>query len=43
METTINIHTAGACYGNTGPGGFAAIIDLGESVTTITGAGPRCH
>ena len=41
METTIHVHTGGACHGDPGPGGFAAIIDLGDSLTTISGNEPR--
>ena len=41
METTIHVHTGGACHGDPGPGGFAAIIDLGDSLTTISGNDPR--
>ena len=33
----INIHTDGACIDNPGPGGFAAIIDTGYMVYTISG------
>ena len=41
MEITIHVHTGGACHGDPGPGGFAAIIDLGDSLTTISGNEPR--
>ena len=41
METTIHVHTGGACHGDPGPGGFAAVIDLGDSLTTISGNDPR--
>ena len=35
--TLIDIYTDGACIGNPGPGGFAAIIDAGNARYTITG------
>ena len=34
------IHTDGACSGNPGPGGFAAIIESGDSRMTVTGGDP---
>ena len=41
MNATITINTAGACVGNPGPGGFAAIIALSDSESiTLTGGDP---
>ena len=37
----INIYTDGACIGNPGPGGFAAIINTGGAQYTISGGEPR--
>ena len=37
MDRTINIHTDGISLSELGPGGYAALIDLGDSPTTITG------
>ena len=37
----INIYTDGACVGNPGPGGFAAIIDAGDAQYTISGGEPN--
>ena len=34
------IHTDGACSGNPGPGGFAAIIESGDCRITVTGGDP---
>ena len=34
------IHTDGACEGNPGPGGWAAILRCGEHVKVVTGADP---
>ena len=37
----ITIHTDGACIGNPGPGGFAAIIDVDDNMSiTVTGGDP---
>lgn len=33
----VNIHTDGACKGNPGPGGYAAIIVMGDKEKTIRG------
>lgn len=38
---SISIYTDGACEGNPGPGGYAAIIDDGETRRELTGAEPR--
>ena len=40
MTHHITINTDGACYGNPGPGGFAAIIDRNGQQTTISGGDP---
>ena len=41
MSETVTIHTDGACTGNPGPGGFAAIIQISSAeTTTITGGDP---
>ena len=43
MNEAATIHTDGACSGNPGPGGFAAIIEVGErgeSRFTVTGGDP---
>ena len=43
MNEPATIHTDGACSGNPGPGGFAAIIEVGEhgeSRFTVTGGDP---
>ena len=41
MSKNIVIHTDGACSGNPGPGGFAAIIEQdGNRITTVTGGDP---
>ena len=41
MSQNIVIHTDGACTGNPGPGGFAAIIEQdGNRITTVTGSDP---
>ena len=43
MNEPITIHTDGACSGNPGPGGFAAIIEVGEHQETrftVTGGEP---
>lgn len=38
---TVTVYTDGACEGNPGPGGFAALIDDGTSRRQVTGAEPR--
>ncbi len=42
MADTINVHTDGACSGNPGPGGFAAIIQIqsGQELT-VSGGDPH--
>ena len=40
MNEPAIINTDGACSGNPGPGGFAAIIEVGESRITVTGGDP---
>lgn len=37
----VTISTDGACSGNPGPGGYAAIIRFGEHVKTVTGNAER--
>lgn len=37
----IEIYTDGACLGNPGPGGWAAIINLGDKVKKISGSVPE--
>ena len=34
---TVNIYTDGACSGNPGPGGWAAILKYGEAVKELSG------
>ena len=41
MNDAATIHTDGACSGNPGPGGFAAIIEVGECRFTVTGGEPN--
>ena len=41
MNEAATIHTDGACSGNPGPGGFAAIIEVGECRFTVTGGEPN--
>ena len=40
MTRTVEIYTDGACSGNPGPGGWAALLRYGESERTISGAQP---
>ncbi len=41
MSESVTIHTDGACTGNPGPGGFAAIIEISSAETvTVTGGDP---
>ena len=40
MNEPAIIHTDGACSGNPGPGGFAAIIEVGDDRITVTGGHP---
>ena len=40
MNEPAIIHTDGACSGNPGPGGFAAIIEVGQERITVTGGDP---
>ena len=40
MNESAIINTDGACSGNPGPGGFAAIIEVGECRITVTGGDP---
>jgi len=37
---TVTIHTDGACDGNPGPGGWAAVLRFGESIREVTGGEP---
>ncbi len=37
----VRIYTDGACRGNPGPGGWAAILQYGEHEKVLTGAEPR--
>lgn len=37
---TVTIHTDGACKGNPGPGGFAAILTCDDHTRDITGSEP---
>ena len=41
MNEPAIIHTDGACSGNPGPGGFAAIIEMEGNELTITGGDPK--
>ena len=36
----VTIHTDGACDGNPGPGGWAAVLRFGEHVRELTGGEP---
>lgn len=38
---TVTIYTDGACAGNPGPGGWAAILQYGESQKEISGGDPN--
>jgi ribonuclease HI len=38
MSKTVEIYTDGACRGNPGPGGWAAVLTAGEREKEITGA-----
>jgi ribonuclease HI len=38
MTSTVEIYTDGACRGNPGPGGWAALLILGEHEREISGA-----
>lgn len=38
---TVTIHTDGACKGNPGPGGFAAILSCDDHTREIVGGEPR--
>lgn len=40
-KTIVNIHTDGACSGNPGPGGWAAILVAGEVEKTLSGFEPN--
>ncbi len=40
MQDEITIYTDGACSGNPGPGGWAAILSLGEHRREISGGEP---
>ena len=37
MRKTVTVYTDGACSGNPGPGGWAAILRYGESVRELSG------
>lgn len=37
---TVTIHTDGACDGNPGPGGWAAVLRFGDRVRELTGGEP---
>ncbi|MGQ9589212.1 MAG: ribonuclease HI [Planctomycetota bacterium] len=41
MERSVTIYCDGACRGNPGPGGYAAIIRSGGRERTVAGAEPR--
>ena len=41
MNEPAIINTDGACSGNPGPGGFAAIIEVGQERITVTGGDPQ--
>lgn len=41
MPAAIKIYTDGACIGNPGPGGFAGVIIVGESVHKVRGREKR--
>jgi ribonuclease HI len=36
-QTTVEIYTDGACSGNPGPGGYAAILKYGQEIREISG------
>ena len=40
MTPQVVIYTDGACSGNPGPGGWGAILTLGENVKEICGGEP---
>ena len=40
-ETVVEIFTDGACRGNPGPGGWAALLRCGEARKTLSGAEPE--
>ena len=41
MQEVINIHTANSCPGNPGPGGYAAVLELGSGMNvTLRGSNP---
>ncbi|ADY56484.1 RNase HI [Syntrophobotulus glycolicus DSM 8271] len=37
MKKTVDIYTDGACSGNPGPGGWAAVLKYGETIKEISG------
>ncbi len=39
----VEIFTDGACKGNPGPGGWGAILRMGEHEKELSGSGPRHH
>ena len=41
VTPNVTIHTDGACLGNPGPGGFAAIIEWNGDRLTVTGGDPK--
>ena len=41
MRRSVTIYCDGACRGNPGPGGYAAILRSGRCETTVAGAEPR--
>jgi len=41
MMADVTIYTDGACEGNPGPGGFAAIVDIDGERRELTGAEPK--
>jgi ribonuclease HI len=41
MMTEVEIHTDGACLGNPGPGGWAAVLRSGKHTKEITGGEPH--
>ena len=41
MTQAVEIFTDGACRGNPGPGGWAALLRFGDNETSISGAEPQ--
>lgn len=40
MMKKVNIHSDGGCHGNPGPGGWAAILEHGETKRELSGGAP---